>query len=464
MTDYPEMLALLKAHGQEHIFSHWHSLTPQQQQELMDDCRSVDLDWIADRRRELADADARPDADIAPAPVVRLPSTPAEEREWREAEMLGENILRQGKAAAFLVAGGQGTRLGFDGPKGCFPVGPLSGRTLFQWHAEQILARSRRYGAAIPWYIMTSRENDAPTRDFFEKNGFFGLPRSDVAFFSQDMVPCLDFEGGMLLADASSLAMNPNGHGGSLSGLRTSGALADMRRRGIEYISYFQVDNPLVVICDPLFLGWHVKTGSEMSSKVLRKLCADEKTGVACLVGGKPGVVEYIDLDDARRNALDGDGQLLYWAGSIAIHVLDVAFVERMTESGCSLPWHRSRKRVAFFREGRVVKPAGENAVKFETFVFDALPFARRTMNLEVRREREFAPIKNASGVDSAESSRALLSSCFVDWLSVCGVEASGAVGAPVVEISPLYSLDAVELASKLRPGGFRLERGLLLE
>ncbi|MCD7896068.1 MAG: UDPGP type 1 family protein [Planctomycetaceae bacterium] len=468
MPNLDDIRATLKKHGQEHLLATWDALDPEGRERLLDDLARIDFAWVEARRKDLKAGAAGPGGEIFPAPVVELPKTDADRQQFAKAKAVGEDALRQGKAAAFLVAGGQGTRLGFNGPKGAFPVGPVSGRTLFQWHAEQILARSIRYRSVIPWYIMTSRENDADTKAFFDQNDYFGLARENVVFFQQDMVPCLDLDGKMLLADVDRVAMNPNGHGGSLFGLRTSGALDDMRRRGIEYISYFQVDNPLVTICDPVFLGLHILAGSEMSSKVLMKAAPDERIGVACLQDGKPTVVEYIDMDETSQNAVGPDGRLTFWAGSIAIHIINVPFVERVAGSE-SLPWHQSRKKVPYFDGARVVKPKTENAVKFETFVFDALPFADAFLNLEVSREHEFAPVKNATGVDSAESSRQLLTRYFAEWLVQAGIPVpfpdnlpSAATG-PFLEISPLYALDAEELAGKVKPGGFAVERSLML-
>ncbi|MDR1535945.1 MAG: UDPGP type 1 family protein [Planctomycetota bacterium] len=470
MSKFEQTYRVHQRHGQEHIFADWDELSPEQREELLADCARIDFDWLAQRRKELRDGPtAMPAGMIEPAPVVSLPQTEAERGQWNAARDAGEELLRRGKIAAFLVAGGQGTRLGFQGPKGCFPVGPVSGRTLFQWHAEQILARSRRHGVSIPLYIMTSRENDRGTRAFFEEKSFFGLNPSDVFFFQQEMVPCLDLNGKLLLSSPSTVAMNPNGHGGSLSGLRTSGAIRDMRGRGVEFISYFQVDNPLVTICDPVFIGRHVQSGSEMSCKVLEKNSPSERIGVACVMNGKPAVIEYMDLDEAARQAREADGRLKFRAGSIAIHVLNVDFVDRVAAGGV-LPWHQSRKKVPYFTGNRLIKPETENAVKFETFVFDALPQAEKSLNLEVAREQEFAPLKNARGVDSVQSCRELLSRRFRRWLSGAGVPPPvsgrpGSAGAPepVVEISPLYSLDAGELARKVKPGGFQLERFLLL-
>ncbi|MDR1521071.1 MAG: UTP--glucose-1-phosphate uridylyltransferase [Planctomycetota bacterium] len=462
MSAHGELRELFASHGQDQVFANWDALPPEGREELLRDCAGVDFAWIEARREEFSRGAGKFDAaGIEPAPVARLAAVEADRRRSAAAVKIGEEKLRRGKAAAFLAAGGQGSRLGFDGPKGCFPIGPISGKTLFQWHAERILANSRRHGAAIPWYIMTSRDNDSATRAYFRDNGFFGLREGDVFFFSQEMVPSLDFQGKLLLASPSRLALNPNGHGGSLSGLVRSGALADMERRGIEIISYFQVDNPLVAICDPLFIGAHIMAEAEMSSKALRKNAPEEKIGVMALRDGKHLVIEYSDMDEASMRAVGPDGGLKFWAGSIAIHLLNVDFVKAVGGQS-RLPWHQARKKVPYFANGALVRPERENAVKFETFVFDAIPLAKRSVNLEVAREQEFAPVKNAEGIDSPVSCRRLLSSYFAAWLAGCGV-AAPAGAAPLVEISPLYSLDAGELAGKIKPGGLKLENALLL-
>ncbi len=458
---YEETRTLFASHGQEHVLSGWDTLSEIQRKKLLTECARIDFDWLAKRWNEFlaAETESASAMRIDSAPVERLPAAETDKTRWAEAKAVGEEKIRRGAVAAFLVAGGQGTRLGFAGPKGCYPIGPLSGKTLFQWHAEQILARSRRYNTSIPWYVMTSEENDNDTRSFFEKNAFFGLSRNDVFFFRQEMVPCLDLNGKLMLSSPCSLAMNPNGHGGSLSGLRRSGALADMQKRGIEILSYFQVDNPLTTICDPVFIGWHVKSGSEMSSKVLEKISPEEKMGVVCKKDGKPAIVEYIDMDNATMHALDSSGKLKFWAGSIAIHMINADFVDSVSSEG-KLPWHRSKKKVAYYDGNRLTTPETENAIKFETFVFDALPFARASLNLEVKREHEFAPLKNATGNDSIASCRELLSGYFAEWLARAGVTATNR---PVVEISPLYALDAEELASRIVPEEMCIEQELLL-
>lgn len=460
---YEELRASFEQAGQAHVFQFWNELNESERAQLLDDCARVDFAWVEQRLRQFRreSSATMPALDIRPAPVIRLPSADAERAAEAEARRAGEEALRGGKLAAFLVAGGQGTRLGFEGPKGCYRIGPISDRTLFRWHAEQIRARARRYGAKIPWYVMTSRANHADTVAYFEQNDYLGFDRTDVMLFQQGMVPSLDKDGKLILAEKHALAMNPDGHGGSLTALARSGAVADMKKRGVEYVSYFQVDNPLVTICDPVFAGYHILARAEMSSKILDKSGPEEKVGHICINNGKLTVIEYSDMDFVNMHARDTSGRLVFWAGSIAIHMLSVGFVERVGGKA-ELPWHVARKKIPFVGEnGRKKTPDSPNGVKFETFVFDALPLASGSVTMEVAREDEFAPVKNASGVDSAESCRELLSGRFRRWLDACGMEPPAAPAA--LEISPLYALDAQELGAKL-PRGSKIAAGTLLE
>src|SRR5207248_26357 len=292
-------------------------------------------------------------------PVQAFPREPdaARRQLYEDAEQRGHEMLRQGKIGAFLVAGGQGTRLGYDGPKGEFPITPVKNKPLFQVFAEQIRAYSRDAGKTMPWYIMTSEVNDAATRDFFKKHNFFGCNEKDVFFFQQGMMPAFSMDGKLLLAEKDSLALSPDGHGGSLRALDKSGALADMRKRGVEQLSYFQVDNPLVHCIDPLFVGLHEITGSEMSSKTIPKANALEKVGNFVIGDGKLQVIEYSDLPEELARATNPDGTPRFNNGSIAIHALRVPFIERLNETGrLDLPWHRAEKKVPYLDErGTVV-------------------------------------------------------------------------------------------------------------
>ncbi len=442
--------------GQAQVLRFYDQLSPAEQQRLSGQLQALDLDQIA----RLVDAyvKTRPQlhlpADIQAAEVYpRVPKTEQQKQLYAQAEQRGRELLKAGKVAAFLVAGGQGTRLGYDGPKGEYPVTPIRNKPLFQVFAEQLLNHSRAAGRTIPWYIMTSDINDAPTRAFFQKHNYFGYDPADVFFFQQGMMPAFGFDGKMLLAEKSSLALSPDGHGGSLRALDRSGALADMRRRGIEHLSYFQVDNPIVHTIDPLFLGLHDLSGSEMSSKTIPKAHALEKVGNFCMADGKLQVIEYSDLPEELARQTNPDGSLRFNAGSIAIHALRVSFIERLNQGGeLKLPWHRAEKKVEHVDDqGVLIKPDQPNAVKLEQFVFDAIPLAENPIVYETDRAEEFSPVKNAEGADSPATSRRDQIRRAARWLRACGwqVPMKGDEVDAVLEISPLYATSEQQLKEK---------------
>ncbi|MFW6065774.1 MAG: UTP--glucose-1-phosphate uridylyltransferase, partial [Planctomycetota bacterium] len=378
-------------------------------------------------------------------------------KQKEQAAKKGEELIAEGKVAAFVVAGGQGTRLGYDGPKGCLEVTPVAHKPLFKVFAEQILAAGRRAGVRIPWYIMTSPKNDVVTRAFFRQHNYFGLNSEDVFFLVQGQMPAFDFEGNILLAEKDRLAMSPNGHGGSLQAMRDSGALDDMAERGVEYISYFQVDNPLVKCIDPEFIGLHATRGAEMSAKAVSKRDPLEKLGNFCVIDGRVHVIEYSDLPEDLARQTTEDGRLRFSAGSIAIHVFSRSFVERLTAGGrCELPYHRAEKVVPHLdAEGNKVEPSEPNAVKLEMFVFDALPPAKETVILETLRDKEFSPVKNASGEDSLTTALHDQVRRAAELLEAAGVsvprDADGKVAA-ALEISPLFAESSEELEGKVDP------------
>ncbi len=356
-------------------------------------------------------------------PWCDFPKRPTSEPGGSRRVAAGDELLRAGKVGAILVAGGQGTRLGFDKPKGMYPIGALSHAPLFQILAQQLLARSRRAAAPIPYFIMTSDATHDETVAFFGEHKNFGLPAGDVFFFQQGNMPAVDAASGKLLvASDQTLSTSPDGHGGMLTALAKSGLLAEMNRRGIEYLHYHQVDNPTAIVCDPVFLGFHAELGCDMSVKVVAKRSAAERMGVAVDVDGVTQIIEYSDLplDVARKT--DAAGALLLWAGSTAIHVFTRAFLDRLVEHGDALPFHVAHKKVPYCdADGKLVNPERENAYKFERFIFDALPLAKRALVLETDRAREFNPVKNASGDDSPETARAALASLFHGWLRAAG-------------------------------------------
>jgi len=433
----------LRRIGQEQVLRFFDQLDEAGRGRLLAQLSALDLPMIS----ELADAYVRRKP-VPALPKEIKPVTPVPLR--ADAEARGQALLREGKVAAFLVAGGQGTRLGYEGPKGQYPVTPIRKKPLFHVFAEQLAARGRAAGRAIPWYIMTSEANDAATREFFAASAHFGLDPADVYIFPQGMMPAFAMDGKLLLAERDSLALSPDGHGGSLRALHKSGALADMRRRGVAHLSYFQVDNPLVHVVDPVFIGMHDLTGSEMSSKTIAKAHPLERVGNFVVGDGRLQVIEYSDLPQDLSSALDADGRPMFNAASIGIHALSVAFVERLNASGrLSLPWHRAEKKVACLGDsGELVKPEKPNAVKLEQFVFDAIPLAERPLLFQTQRGEEFSPVKNADGDDSPATCRRDQIRRAARWLSEAGVAVPMKDGEPdaVLEISPLYSADAAQL------------------
>lgn len=455
--------------GQGHLFTWWQELNQAQRESLLEQIRSIDFPLLQSLVTSLVLHPVKEDAlALEPAPILPIPRTEAEQEERQMARDHGEALLREGKVAALVVAGGQGTRLGFDGPKGAFPIGPVSNKCLFAFFAERILAAQRRYGNRVPWFVMTSPANDDETKAFFMRKHFFGLLPDQVHFFTQGTMPAVDPEGKILLASKCEIARSPDGHGGTLRALVRSSALAVMEAQGIEEISYFQVDNILARVLDPVFIGHHTRARAEMSSKVVRKAYPEEKVGIIGMRGGKLGVVEYSDMSEEDMFARGSDGELKYWAGNIAIHMIRASFVRRLEDSGIRLPFHRADKKVPCIDgEGTCIEPAHPNGIKFESFIFDALQYANRAFTQEVSREEEFSPVKNATGVDSPETARRDLMEVFASWLEEAGVKVPRNQDdslAVKLEISPLVALDPEEACKKIPPGLVVTEDLLLAE
>ncbi len=445
-----ELRARLERHGQEQLLRFWDELGEPERERLAGEVGEIDLDLIDELVANLLEDE--PAAAAAPGEI----RPPEAARPGPEDVLAGRGMLAAGEVAVVIVAGGQGTRLGFDGPKGCYPIGPVSDRTLFQIHAEKVVALGRRHGVSVPLYVMTSPQNHAETAAFFDEHGGFGVEK--LRLFVQGEMPAVDRSSGrILLAERGGVALSPDGHGGTIRALERSGALAEMADGGIRTIFYLQVDNPLIAIGDPGFLGAHRRAGAEMSSKVVRKTDPAEKVGLVVVRDGRQEMIEYSDLPDELAERRAPDGGLELWAGSIALHLIDVAFARRLAAGGTRLPFHRAVKPVRFVDEhGNAVEPEEPNAVKFEQFIFDALPLAERSLVIETDRATEFEPLKNAAGPASPETVRARLSAVYAAWLEEAGVGVPrGEDGLPAhpVEISPLVALDSAELAGRVGPG-----------
>ena len=457
----------LQKFSQAHIVQFWTTLPDPERELLLAQLRTIDFAqlreiWLKTQAGSVSDDSSvdRIAKAAAPKAVVRQPKSAEDFAARKSAAAQGDTELRAGKVAVITVAGGQGTRLGFDHPKGMFPIGPLSDRTLFQIFAEQILARRRRHDAAIPWFIMTSDATHAETVAYFEANQCFSLPKESVAFFQQGSLPALDAETGrVLLSGRAELALSPDGHGGLIMALQNAGLLKRMEQDGIEHVYYHQVDNPTAIIADPALIGFHQQHQSLLTTNVVCKTSPTERMGVLVDVNGHTEIIEYSELTPEQAASCDTDGQWIFWAGNTAIHVFDRAFLQRLSEGGRGLPLHVARKNVAYVNDdGQLVQPADAahpNACKLERFIFDALPLAERTLIVEGNRTREFNPVKNAAGADSAETSRAALNRIAREWLTAAGCAISDD---QPVEISPLQALDAEELCARLDSGTIRVE------
>ena len=466
MTDSEkQLIETFRQHGQAHVFRFLDELEESARQQLFQQAESIDLKEVESLVEKYVKGEGEAHVDFsALEPSAYIPHyerVSSEKERWLKAKAVGEEALRQGKVAAFTVAGGQGTRLGYDGPKGTFPVTPVTRSTLFEVFAKKIAFAGQHYGAPVHWFIMTSLVNHEQTVSFFEDNAYFELNPEQVHIFSQGLMPAVDFEGKLILGNKSSLAMAPDGHGGSLRALRKSGMVDLMKEKGIEMISYFQVDNPLVRCIDPYFVGFHCEHQSEVSSKMIPKKYPLEKVGHFCDYQGKMMVVEYSDLPNSYQEQTTETGELRFLAGSIAIHIFDVKFIEKLGGSDTSfrLPFHKAEKKIPYVNEvGETITPEKPNGVKFEMFVFDALPFAANPVLIETLREEDFSPVKSAEGNDSPATCHRDQLRMFAKWLKQVGVEIPcDEEGTPQFdfEIDPLFASDSdafVEAWNRLDP------------
>lgn len=442
--------------GQGHVFKWWNELDASERGVLLNQLKLIDYDLLQsliDKHVKESRLASPKTATLKPPGIIPIPQNDLQKTRASEAKEIGEGAIKAGKASVVTVAGGLGTRLGANRPKGTLTISPIMGKSMFQLHAEKILANMKRYDTVIPWYIMTSRNNDEMTRKFFEENHFFSLNTRDVSFFTQGVLPVIDFNGKLLMDSKSHIVTSPNGHGGTLFALREKGILSNMKERGSKHIFYHQVDNVLIKIVDPIYLGYHISEGAKMSPKVVQKTNPEEKVGIIGIRDGHLDTIEYSELGDEEKHALNPDGTLKFGMGSPAIYLLDVDFVEKINEGNITLPYHEAVKKVPCIDEdGNKVTPVENNAVKFEMFIFDALKHAGKSIIMEVVREDEFSPIKNEKGGSSPDTARQNMINLFGRWLREAGIEIpmdeNGNVEG-VIEISPLYALNAEELKNK---------------
>ena len=398
---YDELKTMLEAHGQMHVLRWWDELDAAGREKLAGQIESID--WETVSLSHIGENGGR--GKIEPIEGLSL-----EEIEARRAEYsaVGQEAIVKGKVAAVLLAGGQGTRLGLDGPKGACDIGITKPLYIFEQLIRNLQDVTNACGAYVPLLIMTSDLNDGATRAFFEEHNYFGYPAKEVFFFRQEMAPAVDEQGKLLMSAKDSLALSPNGNGGWYSSLARAGLVEKMAARGVEWFNVFAVDNVLQRIADPVFVGATSASGKASGAKCVRKGYPEERVGVLCLEDGLPTVIEYYELSDEMANLRDGAGRLVYAFGVTLNYLFRLDVLQEIVSQ--RLPVHAAHKKVPCLDEsGALVTPEYENGYKFETLILDMVREAGSCLPFEVVREHEFAPIKNKVGKDSVESARELL-------------------------------------------------------
>lgn len=400
--DYQEAFEKLKKYGQTHLLRYYDELEKSERESLLQQIEKTDFS-VVESMEEQADLKKRG----VITPIVSM-QTDEIEKNKEQFKALGTEALRNRKVGAVLLAGGMGTRLGTEDPKGLYNIGVTKNLYIFEClihNLREVVAETNTW---VPLFIMTSEKNHDQTVAFFEKNEYFGYPKEDIWFFKQEMAPAVDYEGKVLLETKSKISTSPNGNGGWFVSLERNGLLRKIHEMGIEWLNIFSVDNVLQKIADPVFIGAVIDSGVEVGSKVVRKACPEERVGVMCLEDGRPSIVEYYELTEEMRNQRDEKGELAYNYGVILNYLFSVPALEDIMSH--KLVYHLVEKKITCLDgEGNEVKPEKPNGYKFEQLVLDMIHDLKSCLPFEVIRNKEFAPIKNATGVDSVETARELL-------------------------------------------------------
>lgn len=403
MLNIKSAKALLAEYGQEHILNNYDELSETERTALLNQISLIDFS-VLDSLKNMGDVHAER-GEFQPLGALTIDDISNNREEYVS---VGINAIREGKLAAVLLAGGQGTRLGFDKPKGMFNIGMNRELYIFECLINNLLDVVREADAWVQLYVMTSEKNNADTVAFFEEKNYFGYNKDYVKFFVQDMAPSTDFNGKILMEGKGTVSMSPNGNGGWFSSMVRAGLLDEIRAKGIEWINVFAVDNVLQRIADPSFFGAVLLSGCESGGKVVSKADPDEKVGVLCLEDGRPSIVEYYEMTDEMRTLRDPDGRLSYNYGVILNYIFNVDKLVRIVDE--KMPIHVVEKKIPYMDEfGSLITPQKPNGYKFETLVLDMVHKQDSCLSYEAVREKEFAPVKNPEGVDSVESARKLL-------------------------------------------------------
>ena len=405
MEKYEKVKEILKKNNQEQLLVWYDKLDEKGKEKLLDQILNVDFNLIK-KLYDLTKKGIEMGNDVI-EPVDYVDKSKLSKEEYEKLEKIGEEIIRDGKLAVLTLAGGQGTRLGYNGPKGTFDIGLDTHESLFELICKPIKEANKKYGITIPWYIMTSHENNEQTVKFFEEHNYFGYPKNDIIFFIQGELPMIDTDGKILVNEQGFLKLAADGHGGVFESILKSEALKDMNDRKIEWLFIGPVDNPLVNMVDPIFVAVAETRKCMAAGKSVVKARPEERVGVFCKRNGKPSVVEYTEISEEMSNKRDENGELVFGESHINCNLFNIKRVNEIADN--KLPYHEAFKKANYINsKGELVKADKPNAYKFETFIFDAFQSMESMAIMRVKREEEFAPVKNAEGVDSPETAREL--------------------------------------------------------
>ncbi len=392
---------LTEKYGQEQLLKYWDTLDAHQQEELEKDIESIDFELM----NSLYQAAGKPVSqsqlgEITPIPLAD--TTTMDDVEKEKLNRKGMEILLKGKMAALTMAGGQGSRLGHEGPKGTYDIGLQSHKSLFEIQCDGLKKISVEAGRVVPWYIMTSEINHQDTVDFFKAHNYFNYPEESIFFFPQTMIPVMSKDGKLLLENPSKVLRSPNGNGGLFYSAKRTGALEDMKKRGVEWVFICAIDNCLVQMADPVFMGYTLNAGVEASAKTYLKRSADEKAGILCKRNGVPGVVEYTEVPKDLAEMKDEKGVWVYGDTNLGNYMFSIGMMERLATAG-GMEYHTAIKKITYYEDGEMVTSKEPDSYKFELFLFDAFMELKELGVMRVERTHEFAPVKNKTGEDSAE-------------------------------------------------------------
>ena len=403
---------ILKKYGQEHLLSNYEKLSNEDKNRLLNDILTIDFGEISKLYEQTKHKIKFENCKIEP--IEHVDKAKLSNEEIQKYSEIGIEQIKKGKLAAVTMAGGQGTRLGHKGPKGTFDIGLDSHKSLFELLCDNLKRANEKYGVVIPWYIMTSRENNAATVDFFKKNNYFDYPKEAVKFFIQGEMPMINTEGKILLNEEGLIKQAGAGHGAIFEAMRKNGIIYEMQNKGIEWVFIGGVDNVLVKMVDPVLIGLSIERNVLAAGKSVVKANPHEKVGVFCKKDGKPSVIEYSEISNELAEAVDEKGELLFGESHILCNQFNIKILEELAKN--KLPYHVAFKKATYMDEkGNIISPTEPNAYKFEAFIFDAFSSIPEMLVMRVKREEEFAPVKNAEGVDSPETARKLYKDYFAN-------------------------------------------------